>query len=141
MKQANTSISAKGVIRGIHFSNSQFGQSKIVTCTAGSILDVVVDLRAHSNTFGKSLEIELNSESGLSVYISSGLGHGFQALEEKTAVTYLLDRTYEPSSEFTINPLDIELALNWPLSSWVMSEKDKNGHPFSYLRNEGAAHG
>ena len=141
VRQANTSISAKGVIRGIHYSSSVFGQSKIVTCTSGSILDVIVDLRIDSCTFGKSATIDLNAKSGLSVFISSGLGHGFQALEDNTVVTYLLNRKYDPSSEFTINPLDKELSLNWPLNSWTMSERDKNGHPLSNPTEEDPTNG
>jgi dTDP-4-dehydrorhamnose 3,5-epimerase len=141
VKQANTSISARGVIRGIHFSNSAFGQSKIVTCTSGSILDVVVDLRRGSDTFGKSITIDLNAQSGISIFISSGLGHGFQALEENTVVTYLLNRKYDPSTEFTINPLDKGLSINWRISSWIMSEKDKNGQPLSNLTEEDPANG
>ena len=139
VKQANTSISKKGVIRGIHYSSRENGQSKIVTCTFGSILDVVVDLREDSITFGKSITIELNEEDGLSVYISSGLGHGFQALAEKTAVTYLLDKRYEPSIEFTIDPMDADLAINWRLNDWILSEKDRNGNLFSKLKNEGSS--
>ena len=139
VKQANTSISKKGVIRGIHYSSRENGQSKIVTCTLGSILDVVVDLRKDSVTFGKSITIELNEEDGLSVYVSSGLGHGFQALEEKTAVTYLLNKKYEPSSEFTIDPMDVDLSIKWRLNDWILSEKDRNGNLFSKLKNEGSS--
>lgn len=137
VKQANTSLSKKGVIRGIHYSSRENGQSKIVTCTFGSILDVVVDLRKDSVTFGKSVTIELNEENGLSVYISSGLGHGFQALEEQTAVTYLLDKRYEPSTEFTVDPMDADLSINWRSSEIILSEKDRNGNLFSKLKNEG----
>ena len=132
--QANTSISAKGVIRGIHYSNSVYGQSKIVTCTSGSILDVVVDLRRQSSTFGKSVSIELSEESGMSVYISSGLGHGFQALEDKSAVAYLLNRKYDPRSEFAIYPLDHELGIEWRQIPVVMSEKDKLALSFKTLK-------
>jgi dTDP-4-dehydrorhamnose 3,5-epimerase len=84
IKQANTSVSSKGVIRGIHYSNVQDGQSKLVTCTFGSILDAIVDLRKDSKTFGKSLTVELNSNSGKSIFISRGLGHAFQALKKLT---------------------------------------------------------
>ena len=126
--------SAKGVIRGIHYSNSVYGQSKIVTCTSGSILDVVVDLRRQSSTFGKSVSIELSEESGMSVYISSGLGHGFQALEDKSAVTYLLNKKYDSRSEFAIYPLDHELGIEWRQIPVVISEKDKLALSFKTLR-------
>ena len=131
VKQANTSLSSKGVIRGVHYSSSKNGQSKIVTCTFGSILDAVVDLREDSITFGKSITIELDSESGKSVYISSGLGHAFQALEENVAVTYLLDRIYDPKSELGINPLDKSLGISWEPIPAVISTKDLTAPDFN----------
>jgi dTDP-4-dehydrorhamnose 3,5-epimerase len=133
VKQGNTSISAKGVIRGIHYSMAEDGQSKLVTCTFGSILDAVVDLREDSKTFGKSVIVELNSNNGRSVFISSGLGHGFQALEEKVAVTYLLDKKYEPSMEFGVNPLDRELAIRWEDIPPIVSDKDRNAPDLSSI--------
>ena len=137
VKQGNTSISAKGVIRGIHYSMAQDGQSKLVTCTFGSVLDAVVDLREGSKTFGKSVIVELDAINGRSVFISSGLGHGFQALEDKVAVTYLLDKKYEPSKEFGVNPLDRELAINWKTIQPIVSEKDSKSPNFSDLRRAG----
>jgi dTDP-4-dehydrorhamnose 3,5-epimerase len=135
VKQANTSISKKGVIRGIHYSSPEDGQSKLVTCTSGSILDVVVDLRHGSKTFGKSITVELNCENGNSVFISSGLGHGFQALEENVAVTYLLDKKYNPASEFGVNPLDESLGIKWKPIDVVISEKDRNSQSFLDLKS------
>ncbi len=133
--QANTSISAKGVIRGLHYSNSQNGQSKIVTCTSGSGLDVIVDLRIKSRTFGEFVTVELSYESGLSVFISSGLGHGFQAYEEKTSLTYLLDKKYDPQAEFSINPLDVDLGINWRQIPVIMSEKDRTSRSFLEIKS------
>jgi len=130
VRQANTSISAEGVIRGIHYSNDLDGQSKIVTCTSGSGIDVIVDLRANSRTFGKSVTLQLSSESGLSVYISCGLGHGFQSLEEKTALTYLLNKKYDPKTEFAINPLDADLAIEWRDIPNTISDKDRSAPGF-----------
>ena len=137
VKQANTSVSIKGVIRGIHYSSSKDGQSKIVTCTFGSILDAVVDLRLGSKTFGKSITVELSADSGKSVFISSGLGHGFQALEEKVAVTYLLDRKYDPITELGINPLDQELGIKWQKIPYVISTKDGSAPNLSSFRKSG----
>ena len=136
VRQANTSISSKGVIRGIHYSSALDGQSKIVTCTSGSCLDVIVDLRQGSKTFGKSIIIELDSKSGFSVFISSGLGHGFQALEDNTAVTYLLNKSYNPNLEFAINPLDVELAIKWKEMPIIISEKDRIAKDFSEIKRE-----
>jgi dTDP-4-dehydrorhamnose 3,5-epimerase len=133
VRQANTSISHEGVIRGIHYSAEIYGQSKLVTCTSGSVLDVIVDLRPESATYGDHLEIELSESLGRCVYISSGLGHGFQALEDKSVVTYLLDKEYSPSNEFGINPVDLILNIKWPLSDFHISEKDRKSPNFSRI--------
>jgi dTDP-4-dehydrorhamnose 3,5-epimerase len=134
VRQANTSVSQKGVIRGIHYSNEINGQTKLVTCTSGSVLDVIVDLRAESKTYGEYLEVELSANSGKCVYIARGLGHGFQALEEKSVVTYLLDKEYSPNNEFGINPVDPDLKIRWPLLDFRISEKDRNSANFISIR-------
>ena len=134
VRQANTSVSSKGVIRGIHYSNQFGGQSKLVTCTSGSVLDAIVDLRPGSVTFGESVTVELSSNGGNSVFISSGLGHGFQALEENVAVTYLLDKKYEPKMEFGVNPLDKALGVEWRQIPTNISEKDMSSPSFNSLR-------
>jgi dTDP-4-dehydrorhamnose 3,5-epimerase len=125
VRQANTSISKKGVIRGIHYSSESKGQAKIVTCTSGSVFDVVVDLRPESLTYGEHVEIELSASAGTCVYISSGLGHGFQALENNSVITYLLDKEYSPDEEYGINPVDPYLSIKWPLLDFYVSEKDR----------------
>ena len=134
VKQANTSISVKGTIRGIHYSHIEGGQAKIITCTSGSILDAVVDVRRKSKTFGKSVIVELNAEHGKSIFISSGLGHAFQALEDKTSVTYLLDKKYDPASEFAINPLDADLSIDWARIPCIVSSKDLSAASFLSLK-------
>lgn len=131
VRQANTSISKMGVIRGIHYSSEINGQTKLVTCTSGSVLDVIVDLRPKSATYGDHLEVELSESLGKCVYISSGLGHGFQALEDNSVVTYLLDKEYSPNNEFGINPVDQNLNIRWPLSDFQISEKDRTAANFS----------
>ena len=136
VRQANTSISKKGVIRGIHYSSEINGQTKLVTCTSGSVLDVIVDLRPESITYGDHLEVELSESLGKCVYISSGLGHGFQALENNSVVTYLLDKEYSPNNEFGINPVDLNLNIKWPLLDFHISEKDRTSANFSRI-NEG----
>jgi len=130
VRQANTSISKRGVIRGIHYSSEINGQTKLVTCTSGSVLDVIVDLRPESETYGDHLEVELSESLGKCVYISSGLGHGFQALEDNSVVTYLLDKEYSPNNEFGINPVDQNLNIKWPLSDFQISEKDRTSANF-----------
>jgi dTDP-4-dehydrorhamnose 3,5-epimerase len=126
VKQANTSISNLGVIRGLHFSSEQNGQSKFVTCTSGSVLDAIVDLRPLSSTFGESVVVELDSRSGTSVFISKGLGHGFQALENQSVVTYLLDSKFDPEKEFNIYPLDSVISIPWKNIKPILSPKDRN---------------
>jgi dTDP-4-dehydrorhamnose 3,5-epimerase len=133
VRQANTSISKRGVIRGIHYSPEINGQTKLVTCTSGSVLDVIVDLRPESKTYGDHLEVELAENLGECVYISCGLGHGFQALEDNSVVTYLLDREYSPNNEFGINPLDPNLNIKWPLLDLHISEKDRTSANFSVI--------
>ena len=135
VKQANTSMSTKGVIRGIHYSNAIYGQSKIVTCTFGSILDAVVDLRKDSKTFGKSITFELNANDGFAMFIESGLGHAFQALDEYVAVTYLLNKKYNPKLEFGIDPMDKEININWKSIEVIVSERDNNSPSFSELKS------
>lgn len=127
IEQANISLSSKGTLRGIHYSLAPRGQAKWITCVVGSIQDVIVDIRTSSQTFGKWVEVELTAESGQAILISEGLGHGFLALEDKTAVAYLTSTPFSPEHEFEINPLDKELGINWSIhvSSMRISEKDR----------------
>lgn len=136
VRQANTSISRKGVIRGIHYSAEINGQAKLITCTSGSVLDVIVDLRPESETYGEHLELELSADVGRCVYISSGLGHGFQALEDNSVITYLLDKEYSPNDEFGINPVDLNLKIQWPLLDFHISEKDRKSANFSQINQD-----
>jgi dTDP-4-dehydrorhamnose 3,5-epimerase len=122
--QANMSRSQKGVVRGIHFSTSKLGQAKWVTCGVGAIWDVVVDIRPDSKTFMRWEGIELTAENGRSVVISEGLGHAFIALEDDSIMIYALSSDYDPSQEFAVNPIDAELAINWPLQDLKFSERD-----------------
>lgn len=127
IEQANISLSSAGTLRGIHFSISPRGQAKWVTCVSGSIQDVIVDIRPNSKTFGHWVDVELKGDSGKAVLISEGLGHGFLALEDNTAVAYLVSTPFSPTDEFEINPLDEKIGIKWgmDLSSLKISEKDK----------------
>ena len=115
VEQANISFSNRGVIRGIHYSLSAAGQAKWVTCVRGSIIDVIVDIRPASVTFGKHLSIQLEGSDGRAILIGKGLGHGFISLENETAVSYLLSSPYSPEDEFEINPFDPYLGINWAI--------------------------
>jgi dTDP-4-dehydrorhamnose 3,5-epimerase len=127
LAQANCSISKKGVLRGIHFTSRDPGQSKLVTVFAGKVFDVMVDLRKSSPTFGKWESIILDSSEPKTIYIPWGVGHGFLALEEDTVFSYLCDERYNPSNEFDLNALDEEIGIEWPSGiSFLRSAKDKN---------------
>ncbi len=127
IEQANISLSSAGTLRGIHYSIAPRGQAKWITCVAGSIQDVIVDIRPNSKTFCQWIEVELEGDSGKAVLISEGLGHGFLALEDNTAVAYLVSTPFSPADEFEINPLDQKIGIKWgmDLSSLKISGKDK----------------
>ncbi len=139
IEQANLSLSSTGTLRGIHYSIAPRGQAKWITCVSGSIKDVIVDIRPASQTFGNWIEVELSGNSGKAVFISEGLGHGFIALEDNTAVAYLVSTPFSPSDEFDINPLDKEIGINWgmDLSELKISEKDKNAPTLAERLAEG----
>jgi dTDP-4-dehydrorhamnose 3,5-epimerase len=128
IEQANISLSSRGTLRGIHYSIAPRGQAKWITCVTGSIKDVIVDIRQDSKSFGQWIEVELKGDSGKAVLISEGLGHGFLALEDNTAVAYLVSTPFSPTHEYEINPLDEKIAINWGMevSELKISDKDKN---------------
>lgn len=138
VKQVNTSVSHKGVVRGIHFADVPVGQAKYVTVSQGSILDFVVDIRVGSPTFGKWDSQVLDSNLRNALYISEGLGHAFVALEDNTVVTYLVSEVFNPTAEHGINPLDPELALKFPDGlDLKLSPKDTDAPSFSSLAANG----
>jgi dTDP-4-dehydrorhamnose 3,5-epimerase len=128
IEQANISLSSAGTLRGIHYSIAPRGQAKWITCVSGSIQDVIVDIRPNSKTFGQWVDVELKGDSGKAVLITEGLGHGFLALEDNTAVAYLVSTPFSPTDEFEINPLDEKIGIYWgmDLSKLKISHKDKN---------------
>ena len=127
IEQANISLSSAGTLRGIHYSIAPRGQAKWITCVSGSIQDVIVDIRPDSKTFGQWVDVALKGDSGKAVLISEGLGHGFLALEDNTAVAYLVSTPFSPTDEFEINPLDEKIGIKWvmDLSNLKISGKDK----------------
>ncbi|GAA1860851.1 dTDP-4-dehydrorhamnose 3,5-epimerase [Pseudonocardia ailaonensis] len=127
VKQTNQSVSAAGVVRGVHFADVPPGQAKYVSCPSGRLLDVVVDVRVGSPTFGQWEAVELDAGSARAVYLTEGLGHAFVALEDDTIATYLCSEPYNPSAEHGISPLDPELGLPWPSGlDLVLSDKDRD---------------
>lgn len=127
IEQANISISSAGTLRGIHYSIAPRGQAKWITCVSGSIQDVIVDIRPDSRTFGQWVDVELKGNSGKAVLISERLGHGFLALQDNTAVAYLVSTPFSPTDEFEINPLDQKIGIKWRIESSLLkiSGKDK----------------
>ena len=111
VRQVNQSMSAAGVVRGIHWADVPPGQAKYVSVSQGSIIDYMVDLRAGSPTFGKWEAVALSFENGRSLLIGNGIGHAFLSLEQRTVVTYLCSEEYNPSRERTLNPTDTDIAL------------------------------
>jgi 5-epimerase len=125
LAQTNHSISKRGTIRGVHFADTPPGQAKYIYCPRGSMIDVVVDIRVGSPTFGKWDSVMLDSREFRAIYIPEGLGHGFIALEDNTAMSYLCSTGYNPTGEHGITPLDESLKLPWPADiEPILSEKD-----------------
>lgn len=139
IEQANISLSSAGTLRGIHYSIAPGGQAKWITCVSGSIQDVIVDLRPDSKSFGQWIEVELSGNSGRAVFISEGLGHAFLALEDISAVAYLVSTPFSPTDEFEINPLDPEIGIEWGASpeDLKISSKDLNAPTLELLRSIG----
>ena len=126
--QSNHSVSRRGVIRGVHYADVPPGQAKYVYCPRGALLDIVVDVRVGSPTFGAHEAVVLDAGSYRAVYLSEGLGHAFCALEDDTVASYLCSTPYAPAIERTVSPLDPALALPWPSDlTPVLSDKDSGG--------------
>ncbi|MEX5716807.1 dTDP-4-dehydrorhamnose 3,5-epimerase family protein [Geodermatophilus maliterrae] len=138
LAQANHSVSARGVLRGLHFALVPPGQAKYVYCPAGRVLDVVVDVRVGSPTFGASDAVLLGAGRPRAVFLAEGLGHAFLALEDRSSVTYLVSSGYSPGREFGVSPLDPELDLPWPAGVDVrLSDKDRAAPTLAQAREEG----
>jgi dTDP-4-dehydrorhamnose 3,5-epimerase len=125
-EQDNISVSKKNVLRGLHFQNQPYGQTKYVRVMQGKVLDVVVDLRKQSKTFGEHIAIELsNSQHGL--WIPTGMAHGFLSLQENTVFSYKCSGGYNPKHEHTIKWNDQDINIQWGIKNPIVSIKDNNG--------------
>ncbi|MGW4058429.1 dTDP-4-dehydrorhamnose 3,5-epimerase [Amycolatopsis sp. NPDC004747] len=136
--QSNHSVSRRGTIRGIHFADTPPGQAKYVYCPRGSLLDVVVDIRVGSPTFGQWDAVVLDSREFRAMYLAEGLGHGFVALEDDTVMTYFCSEPYNPAGEHGITPLDPALDLPWPADiEQVLSGKDRTAPTLAEAEQQG----
>lgn len=132
--QDSQSRSHLGVLRGLHVRLGA-GEAKLVRCSYGAVLDVVVDLRPSSPTFGTVETFALDADSHRSLYLPAGCGHGWQALTEPADVCYRIDREHDPAEDLTIVWDDPELAVPWPLPVTGMSEKDRTAPPLAAVRH------
>lgn len=124
LAQANLSVSQRGVVRGIHFADVPRGQAKYVTCVRGAVLDVIVDIRVGSPTFGRVEGVRLDDVDRRAVYLPEGMGHGFCALTDDATLSYICSETYNPTSEHSIHPLDPDLGIDWPADVPLLSARD-----------------
>ena len=134
--QDNESKSYKGVIRGLHFQAPPFEQTKLVRCVSGNILDVAVDLRTNSKTYGKFFSIELSSENNKQLFVPKGFAHGFQVLSEIAIVNYKVDDYYNPDSDSGLIWNDKDLSIDWNLDlKPILSKKDLKLISFKELKS------
>lgn len=128
--QDNQSCSSYGVVRGLHFQRPPFTQAKLVSCTHGRVLDVAVDLRKDSPTYGQHFAVELNEDNHLQFYIPKGFAHGFSVLSNTAVFSYKCDELYHPEADGGILLSDPALMIDWqiPEEERTLSEKDKH-HP------------
>lgn len=133
--QMNCSRSAKGVIRGLHFQEKPYEQAKVVFVTNGEVMDVVVDLRPGSASFGKHIKIHLSSENQKRLFIPKGFAHGFLSLTENAELNYLVDEYYNAEYDSGIHISDKELKIDWgiPSDEMILSDKDKKLQSFNKL--------
>lgn len=139
LRQANTSVSKKGVVRGIHFADVPIGQAKYVTVTHGAVLDYVIDIRVGSPTFGQWDSVRLDDVDRRAIYLSEGLGHAFVALTDGAVVSYLVTDTYNPSAEHGIDPLDPQIGLVFPPEAGepLLSPKDTDAPTLAEAAEQG----
>lgn len=136
--QDNESCSSYGVMRGLHFQKPPYSQSKLVRCVKGSVLDVAVDIRKGSPTYGKHVAVELSAENHLQFFIPKGFAHGYAVLSKEAIFQYKCDEFYTPQSEGGIQLMDESLGINWPISAdkAILSEKDKKYPKLSEITSD-----
>lgn len=130
--QDNQSFSTKGVLRGLHAQAGEHAQAKLVRVLEGKVIDVAVDVRQNSSTFGEYVAVELSAENNLQLFIPRGFLHGFVVLSETATFFYKCDNFYNKESECGVYPLDEDLAVDWtiPVEELILSDKDKEALRF-----------
>lgn len=133
--QDNESMSSYGVVRGLHYQKPPYTQSKLVRCVRGKVLDVAVDIRLGSPTFGQHVAVELSEDNHVQFFIPKGFAHGFAVLSEEAVFQYKCDEFYHPEADSGIQLLDDELGIDWqiPWDKAIMSEKDRVRERLSQL--------
>lgn len=131
--QDNESQSSFGVLRGLHYQKGEYSQAKLVRVIKGQVLDVAVDMRKSSPTFGKHVSVELSEENKRQFFIPRGFAHGFLVISDEAIFTYKVDNAYAPNAEASVLYNDKSLSINWPIdpSQVIMSEKDKQASLFA----------
>jgi dTDP-4-dehydrorhamnose 3,5-epimerase len=139
LRQANLSVSKRGVVRGIHFADTPPGQAKYVTVPRGAIIDYTVDLRVGSPTFGTWDSVRLDDVDRRAVFLEEGLGHAFVSLADDTVVSYLVSGVYDPAREHGVTPFDADLALGFPpeAGELTVSDKDRDAPTLAQMRDQG----
>ncbi|MCH5245697.1 MAG: dTDP-4-dehydrorhamnose 3,5-epimerase [Muribaculaceae bacterium] len=133
--QDNESLSAGGVLRGLHFQRGEASQAKLVRVVEGTVVDIVVDLRAFSPTFGRHLAVTLSDDTGCQLFVPRGFAHGFIVLSPRARFIYKVDNYYNPAAEVTLRYDDPKLGIRWPEVDMPLnlSPKDLNGHTLQEL--------
>ena len=134
--QDNQSFSSKGVVRGLHFQNPPFAQGKLVRVIKGSVLDIAVDIRKDSPTYGQHVSVMLSGENKKMFWIPAGFAHGFSTLENNTIFSYKCSGNYNKESEGSLMWNDSELNIDWKIDNPIISEKDKQSEKFKNLKTQ-----
>jgi dTDP-4-dehydrorhamnose 3,5-epimerase len=135
--QANIGFNRyKGTLRGMHFQFPPAAETKLVRCTRGAILDIIVDLRPESPTFLEHVEVKLSAENGRALYVPERFAHSYQVLEDTTETSYQVGEFYTPSAEGGLSPFDPDLGLSWPLPVTDISDKDADWPPLSEVLDD-----
>ncbi len=138
LRQVNCSVSKKGVVRGIHFTEVPPGQAKYVFCPSGALVDVIVDLRVGSPTFLRWEVVRLDEDDRRAVFLEHGLGHAIAALSPLATAVYLCTSSYAPATDHDIHPLDPDIGIQWPLGDeMILSAKDDEAPSLAELSDKG----